>query len=106
MTDPLTGLLAQALRDSSNYFTRPTPPARDVIAAIDPAKADWLRAGLLLGELADLWPEDHGISVNQAWDKSAWLVGVVSQELHGEVAEGPTLLAALTDLLAKLRVQP
>lgn len=133
--DPLTDLLARALRTAywSQWDEGTAPAAAEaVIAAIDPDKADAMRAGLLLGEATQAvqrirqrawmvevidWGYEPGsenpINGMPTKHKGRWQASAQhSWQLRdepewGEVeGSGDSPLAALTDLLAKLRVQP
>lgn len=144
MTDPLTDLLTQGLahhhgpsywpglHDVTIIGETPEDCAVKLLSAIDPAKADAMRAGLLLVEATQAvqrirqrawmvevidWGYEPGApnpvtggatrhkgrwqaSAQHSWqlqDEPEW------DEIHGS---GDSPLAALTDLLSKLRVQP
>jgi hypothetical protein len=61
MTDPLVELLAPALHDATclhdDFGTDCLNRAAGIVSRIDPAKADAMRAGLLLGEVEALVPD-------------------------------------------------
>lgn len=112
MTDPLTNLLAQALETVLTRSRRPEDMLfmSLLVAAIDPAKADAMRAGLLLGEVERLRPgwrfiHQQGSDAGDFPDRHHAVIEVVLGD-EGTIGQGPTLLAALESLLAKLRVQP
>lgn len=107
MTDPLTDRLAQALWGLDMHPPDAGRIAREQVAAIDPAQADWLRAGLLLREVEQGgWIIDRVGRFRAPYLREAMWRAIATHSGVTYSGEGPTLLAALTDLLAKLRVQP
>lgn len=81
-----------------------------ILSAIDPAKADAMRAGLLLGEVERLRPgwrfiHQQGSDAGDFPDRHHAVIEVVLGD-EGTIGQGPTLLAALQALLAKLEARP
>jgi hypothetical protein len=106
--DPLVELLDNTLTEvRGEHFDGEL--AEDMLAAIDPAKADAMRAGLLLGELCDRWEPMTGLSLRLAFDALGWDLDAdwwKTMDDKESFESSSSLLAALTDLLAKLEARP
>lgn len=112
--DPLVELLAPALcfhrKPCVQVAGNHRIDAMTAVTAIDPAKADWLRVGLLVGEVERLRPgwrfiHQQGSDAGDFPDRHHAVIEVVLGD-EGTIGQGPTLLAALQALLAKLEAQP
>ena len=102
--DPLAALLAAALHGTvRSICVHEAEPecealARDLLAALPDGAADDLRVGLLMGRLVWEWTN---MTIRGA-DDGMWSVGATFPGHRWLVGEGPTLRAALSDLLARL----
>lgn len=104
--DPLVELLDNTLTEvRGEHFDGEL--AEDMLAAIDPAKADAMRAGLLWLRAEALgWPINRAALIRVPYQREPLWQVVASRDRASISGEGPTLLAALTDLLAKLEARP